>query len=207
MKISILAIALLLSCAVFANAEEHQFTFFNMLKITNDYDTAEDVHSVRFQMELPWNLHLLETATTICSLSDATGEQMEEARGFAIQFLCATTECTSNTHLHAYLIGSTVTEDSEGGVSTAMWHGVQNDASYTNRGVVEANSGLHPDTHFVMDPATYADLELPAMGAETHYACHTKLDGTLYSTNLVAPFEIHEEGWHWEPVSVIPPST
>jgi hypothetical protein len=204
MKISIFAIALLLSCALIANAEEHQFTFFNMLKITNDYDSEEDMHSVRFQMELPFNLHLLETATTICSISDAAGEQQEEARGFAIQFLCATTECTSNTHLHAYLIGSTVTEEGEG---IAKWHGPEHDASYTNRGVVEANDGMNPDTKFVMDAATYASLELPANGAETHYACHSKVDGTLYSTNLNAEFEIHDGAWIWEPVSVIPPST
>lgn len=159
-------------------------------------EAPENWREFRIMMELNHNLHLLDTATTICFQTDETFALEDGAFGFGMSFLCAIHECTSNTHLHALLFGSHY-EDS------GIWAGAGKDASHTNRGVVELDSGLHPDTKYVMSDTLSYEIHAPNHIDEVdqHFKCFSRFDGSYFEDNLLVDIKLNEN-WEMHEVTI-----
>ena len=156
----------------------------------------ETYHRIRVKMQLNEHLSLLETATTICFETADTFEVLNgESSAFGMQFLCAISECTSNTHLHTLLFGSHATTEGK-------WAGSGYDASFTNRGVVELNDGRHPDTVFEIGDDIIANVHLPPTETTTdmHYKCFTSYKGTYSDHNLLIDVDL--TGWEEHEITI-----
>lgn len=196
----ILLSVLLLSAFLTARADPFTVTQENgeFWKVEEEEAANEGTRRFRMKMELNQNLHLLDTATTICFESDSEFNIEDGAAGFGMSFLCAIHNCHSNTHLHTLLFGSHYV-DVDGG----KWAGAGTDASHTNRGVVELNNGQHPDTVFVMNEELSYDVHLPVHADEVdlHYKCFTRYDGTYFEDNLLVDIYLGED-WTMHEITI-----
>ncbi|CAI2375980.1 unnamed protein product [Moneuplotes crassus] len=186
-----IALTVLLLSSVLVSADPFGVTLGGGATFSLDDDAADpDMRKIHIQMALDQNLHLLETATTICFASDDSFNIADGSVGFGMSFLCAIHECTSNAHLHTLLFGSHYT-------AAGYWAGAGTDASHTNVGVVNLNDGMHPDTSFNMASTLAASINLPdlAPAADAHYKCFTNFDGSYIEDNLLVDIHLDSD---WE---------
>lgn len=186
-----IVLTVLLLSSVLVSADPFGVTLAGGASFSLDDDAADPgMRKIHIQMSLDHNLHLLETATTICFASDDSFNIGDGSVGFGMSFLCAIHECTSNAHLHTLLFGSHYT-------GSGYWAGAGIDASHTNIGVVNLNDGMHPDTSFNMASSLAASINLPdlAPAADAHYKCFTNYDGSYIEDNLLVDIHLDSD---WE---------
>lgn len=166
------------------------------LKISHHNATDDDRHELRVKMRLNQTLSTLETATVICFYTGSNYTLTEGAKGFGFQTWCSIANCSSNTHLGASFLGSTLRYR-----HPPTWRMGGNDVSHTNTGVGRERDGTRPDFVYNMNSTELESSNFPVEDKEAYLKCFSNCKGEFYKTNLVGDVEItkdwneHEINW------------